>query len=184
MELFVLFLLLIICVVILYALLNSKTALTAVVNVAGGAKPKQKPVLIVDGLNYIHKQILKRHGVCDTYPSDITTYLAAESLRKAYPGYEIWLVMKNRDGYRMSSALGKFYTQIAKKFRIQIHLAYDPRPACEYLAHHYKGRDDKLYHKLIDKCKKHTHPRLLSEDKFTDRNLHDEIPNFKYIIFD
>jgi hypothetical protein len=166
-------------------------------DVAGGAaaKPKVDPdkkIYVVDGLNYIYHHFLTTNkspvkdlaheNLISNYPNAAYIWKAITKLRADHKKDYIVLVIKNQDGYKLSTYDDKLYKRWAKTYKIGIIVCYDPSVLKG--EHYVKGRDDKTVCEIYDNYKKlGANVELISRDGYEDKSYFGNIPSFKKIIY-
>ncbi len=155
-------------------------------------KPKPKPTIIIDGLNYIHGY-LNHEPITDanmlvSYPNIINVWKCINVAAREYEAKKnnIIFVLKNQDGYKMSEYEKKLYEALAKRLKIQIHVAYDPSPIDHTKEHYMSGRDDKYINDLkieLQGKDPDVSVEVISKDKYRDAVDFDKINKFEVFKF-
>lgn len=153
-------------------------------------KIKPKPTIIVDGLNYIHGY-LKHDPITDSnmlvsYPNIINVWKCINVAAREFEAKHnnIIFVLKNQDGYKMSEYEKKLYEALAKRLKIQIHIAYDPTPPKSTDEHYMSGRDDKYINDLKAQLQTpDASVEVISKDKYRDAIDFDKINKFEVLKF-
>ena len=200
MNVYILFVLLIILIIVGVLLLKSIALDTSetqpppieeINKTVGGvaSADKTKPLHIIDGLNYIYQNYLTANknksdepdeNLISNYPNQVYVWKAISDLRAKYKKDNIIFVIKNQDGYKLSVYDDNLYKKWAKSYKIGIVVCYDPSNLTG--PHYIKGRDDKVVCELYEKYRVSGYNvDIISKDSYEDKAYFTSIPEFKKI---